>query len=158
MHCSLAGYQQRLQLLHRRSLARGSGCVAGEHRAGCPLGIQGVGLGTTGTARSNGPLDLEHLLALAVQEAGEAGAVAPCPLERPHTISTRPARHLSERIPVTRLRGRVGVLMDTSAGCGLEHAQGMRVFVRVDADDVAPPICEHELTSHKEVGWWQCRS
>ena len=73
---SRQGYRQALRLARR-------------HAPGRPFGIQGVRLQTALPALARGPLDLEHPLALLVQETSQAGAVTAAPLQRPTTAARR---------------------------------------------------------------------
>jgi hypothetical protein len=61
--------------------------VAAQGLAGRPGGIQRVGLGTVAAGGPFGPVQLHHLLSVALQEAGQAGAVAAGALDRPHPLT-----------------------------------------------------------------------
>jgi hypothetical protein len=64
-----------------------------EHLARRPLGVERVRLEAPAAALTPRPLDLEHLLAAAGQEAGQPGAVGASALERPGAGTGRlPAR------------------------------------------------------------------
>jgi hypothetical protein len=104
--------------------------------------VQGVALGPGAPRRPLGPTDLDHPLAVGLQEAGQPGAVAAGPFHRP----TAPTRHprLAERKQAT-VAGQVGRrrslrqrAADAIGGCG---GQGVPVGVHPDhpIDGVGQP-------------------
>jgi hypothetical protein len=64
--------------------------VVGEGLPGRADGVQGVALGPGASRGSLGPADLDHPLAVGLQEGSQASAVAARTFHRP----TAPARHL----------------------------------------------------------------
>jgi hypothetical protein len=118
----------------RRAVAGRSGLgevVAAQGLAGRSDRIQGVGLGAVAAGGPLGPVQLDHLFGVAIQEPGQPGAVATGALNRPHPLAWLLARQLQQLL-VASWGGRHGHLLDHRAGRSHDHGGGVRVRVGVD--------------------------
>jgi hypothetical protein len=109
-------------------------------------GIQGVALGAGAPRWSLGPADLDHPLALGLQERGQLGAVAAGTLHRP----TAPTGHLrSGELEQATIAGRVradrGLGPQAADRVGGGGGQGVAVGVDADhaVDDAGQPGHRH---------------
>jgi hypothetical protein len=100
-----------------------------------PDGVQRVALGAVAAAGPLGPVDLGHPLTLGGQEAGQPGAVAAGPLQRPAAPSRRALGDQAEQPRITGLVGWDLQLRDQPA-VAVQDRGGMMVAVGVDPDDV----------------------
>jgi hypothetical protein len=137
-----AGRQPHRQ---RRPLARGAGLgepVAAHGLAGRSGGVQGVGLGAMASGGSLGPVQLHHLLAMTLEEAGQTGAVAAGALDRPDPLA-RLSTGERKQLPVASRGGRHGHLLDHRAADCQDDRGSMGVLVGVDPDDELDEVCQH---------------
>jgi hypothetical protein len=87
-----------------------------------------------GGERPAWPVQLHHhLLALSLQEPGQAGAIAAGALDRPHPPTVVSVGE-PQQPPVAGRGGRHGQLVDHCAGGCLDDRGGVGVFVGVDPD------------------------
>jgi len=100
--------------------------VAAQGLAGGPGGIQRIGLSAVAASCSLGPVQLHHLLGVALQEPGA--------FNRPHTLTLMLASQL-QQLPVAGWGGWHRHLLDHRTGRGDDHRGGMGVLVGVDPDD-----------------------
>jgi len=123
------------EMLARERLARGA------------CSVERVGLGTVASRRPRRTIDLHHPLALLEQEAGETGAEAARAFDRPDAPAGRLlAREAEQSLVAERVRGERHFRGDGTArvaDCGR-----VRVAMRVHADHVVDPLCEH---SHRDL-------
>jgi hypothetical protein len=101
--------------------------------AGRPGGSQRVGPGAVATGGPLGPVQLQHLLAMGVQEASEAGAITASAFDRPHPLTVVLVGQ-SQQLLVAGRDGRHGRLGDDSAADCLNDRGGVGVVVGVDPD------------------------
>jgi hypothetical protein len=102
--------------------------VAAERLAGGSGRIQGIGLGAVAASGPLGPVQLHHPLSVAMEEPGQAGAVAAGALDRPDSF-TLVAGHQLKQPLVAGWGGRHGQLLDHRAG-GRDHdRRGVGVLV-----------------------------
>jgi hypothetical protein len=94
--CSAAGIntaspcrQQHAQSFPLAALARLGVVFTGQRFAGGTNGIQLIGLGSIAACRPGGPVDLDHLLMLRQQRAGQPGTEAPGPFNSPYSSTGR---------------------------------------------------------------------
>ena len=116
--------------------------LTGQRFAGCPDGIDRVGLGAVTAGGALGPVQLHHLLGVGSKEAGQAGAVAAGALDRPHPLARLLVGQL-EQLAVAGRGRRHRRLVDHGAG-GRDHNRGgVGVLVGVDPDDEVHQLCQH---------------
>jgi hypothetical protein len=106
---ALAGHPQRTDHLDRAVLGLGGASgLPGLDRAGSGIGIDRVALATPPASLPVGTVDLQDLLAVASQEAGQAGAVAAGKPKSRGGVSGRPQARLErggrQSTGVSRLR------------------------------------------------------
>jgi hypothetical protein len=102
--------------------------VAAQGLAGGPGGIQRIGLSAVAASCSLGPVQLHHLLGVALQEPGQAGAVAAGAFNRPHTLTLMLASQL-QQLPVAGRGGWHRHLLDHRTGRGDDH-RSLSTFLR----------------------------
>jgi hypothetical protein len=89
-----------------------------------------------------GPVQLHHLLGLALKEPGQASAVAAGAFDRPDPFARLAGRHLQQLL-VAGWGGRHGHLGEDRAGGGGHDRGGVGVLVGVDPDDELDDLCQH---------------
>lgn len=113
-----------------------------ERLTGGPNGIDRVALGAVATPGPPRPVDLDHLLAPVLEEAGEARSVAARALDGPGPAQPVGIRPIDQRL-VTDAFGAHRALGQRRAGPGGNRRRGVGVFVGVDADDDVDLLCQH---------------
>ena len=78
-----------------------------------------------------GPVQLQHLLGMSLQEPGQASAIATGALDRPHPLALMLASQL-QQLPVAGRGGRHGHLGEHGAANCLNDRGGVGVLVGVD--------------------------
>jgi hypothetical protein len=107
-----------------------------------PGGIQGIGLGAVAAGGPLGPVQLHHLLSVAMEEAGQASAVAASALDRPHPPTIVSVGE-PQQLLVARWGCRHRCLGDHRPGGGGHDRGGVGLFVGVDPDDELDDLCQH---------------
>jgi hypothetical protein len=139
----------------RRSLPGGSWLgelVTTQRLVGCPGGIDRVGLGAVAADGALGPVELDNLLMMSMQEPGQSGAVAAGALDRPHPLARLLVGQLEQLLVAGRGR-RHRRLVDGGAGGGDHDRSGVGVLVGVDPDDEVHQLCQdgHALPACPET-------
>ncbi len=141
VRCSLTGGHQRPQSLTFTTAARRRGPLLGKHSAGGPNSVERVGLATR-PLPAKAP-DLEHLLAAAGQEPGQASAAGAGALDRertpPRRVLLRHAKRGSVAITVSRHRR----LEHDHTAANIDDTDRVLVAMRVDTNHVVQLICNH---------------
>lgn len=137
-----AGGQQHANGFAIAASARLSEMRAGEGLLGGADRVEFVGLRAVASRGFLGPLDFEDPLAVREQEAAQAGAIAAAGLDRPGALAAGVAVREAQQALVAERVSREAVLDFDGSGSG-EDCCGVRIAVRVDADDVVDLICEH---------------
>ena len=107
--------------------------VAAQGLAGRPGRIQGIGLGTMAAGGPLGPVQLDNLFLVAMQEPGQPGAVAAGALDRPHPPTVLAVGE-PQQLPVAGRGGRHGRLLEHRTGGRGDDRGGVGVLVGVDPD------------------------
>ena len=126
--------------------------VVGEGLPGGADGVQGVALSAGPSREPLGSADLDHLLAMGLQEGRQAGAVAASAFHRP----TAPTGHLrSGEVEQATVAGPVGA--DRHLGEQAPHrvggSGGQGVSVGVDADDAVNGASQPGHCDSSSVLW-----
>ena len=127
-----AGDVQRPQRLDAGPLRVGRG-LPGQHRSGCAVGVQRVGLAPLAPLSGPGPVDLHHGDADLGQRSADPGAVAAGALDADRlqrAVTAQPGH----RLPVAGFGGGELLIVDRSSGAG-DHRDVDRVLVGVDTAD-----------------------
>ena len=113
-----------------------------EHAARGPDRVERIGL-TARAALPAQPADLEHLLATAGQEAGQAGPERAAALDRERAPPRRMPLGELQRLPVAVAVAATVASNTTDPRPHLDDRERVRVAMRVDTDDVVQLICKH---------------
>lgn len=141
VHRGTAGRQQ-----HRQGglFTFGAGLgqvVTGERFASGADRVQGVGLGAVAPRRAVRTVQLDHDLTQVMEVAGEAGAVAAGPFDRPRPQTRVTVGHGHELVAAVGA-GVDGEIVEHRAGGRVDDRGGVGVLVRVDAEDDVHDLCE----------------
>ena len=121
---------------------------AGQHRAGCGLGVDRVGLAAQPARLAVGTVDLDHLDAVSAQVTSQSGSVGAGALDA-DLVDLAVATHPRQQLGVA-LRGRSGRRgAHHMAGGGVDHHRDVNVGVGVHpARDVTDGFCHaHQVGS-----------
>src|SRR5207244_11412303 len=136
------------------SLAGGAGLrwpALGEDAAGGPDRVERVGLADRAALAPQAP-HLEHPLALAGEEAREAGAEGAAAFNRERPSTRRVfSRELQSARVASAVRGHTR-LEDDPASPNLDDGERVPVAVRVDPDHVVQLICKHPTHLQPRLG------
>jgi hypothetical protein len=135
---------------------------SGEGVAGGAHGVQRIRPGTVAAGGPLGPVELDDVLAVTGQGAGEAGAVAAGALDRPGTlVGLGVLGGKGEQCLGAGGGGRHRGGGELGAGGGLDDGGGVGVAVGVDPDDDLHDVCQHWhrvlLLGWTGRGWYRSR-
>jgi hypothetical protein len=137
-----AGRQPDLERCSVPCGTRLSELVAAQGLAGGSGGVQRVGLGAVAAGCSLGPVQLNDLLMVSMQEPGQPGAVAAGALDRPDPLAWLLGGQ-GQQLLVAGRRGRHRRLVDHRTGGRGHDGEGVGVLVGVDPDDDIDEVCQH---------------